>query len=82
MVASDPATTASEARSRFYFVDSQGLVTTKRGGSLQSHKIPYARTDYEKIIDLIDIIATIKPTALIGLSGIKINFITFPLAHV
>jgi malate dehydrogenase (oxaloacetate-decarboxylating)(NADP+) len=70
MLASDTDLTASEARKRFYFVDSSGLVTTKRGGKLQSHKIPYARQDYEKIEDLLDIINVVKPTALIGLSGI------------
>eukprot|EP01127_Copromyxa_protea_P013573 TRINITY_DN3678_c0_g4_i1.p1 TRINITY_DN3678_c0_g4~~TRINITY_DN3678_c0_g4_i1.p1 ORF type:complete len:535 (-),score=146.30 TRINITY_DN3678_c0_g4_i1:59-1663(-) len=71
MIASDPTLTKEDARKRFYFVDSAGLVTTKRGGSpLQAHKVPYARDDYEKITTLIEIINTVKPTALVGLSGI------------
>ena len=45
MVASDPELTVEEARKRFYFVDSQGLVTTNRGGSpLQSHKVSKIQT--------------------------------------
>ena len=34
--------TKEEARKRFYFVDTKGLVTTNRGDKLQSHKVPYA----------------------------------------
>lgn len=70
MVAQEKGLTVEEARKRFFFVDSQGLVTTNRGGTLQSHKVPFARTDYTKITDLMEVIKTIKPTALIGLSGI------------
>ena len=39
MVESEKGLTIEEARKRFYFVDSQGLVTTTRPGKLQSHKV-------------------------------------------
>eukprot|EP01126_Amoeba_proteus_P020978 TRINITY_DN2129_c0_g1_i2.p1 TRINITY_DN2129_c0_g1~~TRINITY_DN2129_c0_g1_i2.p1 ORF type:complete len:443 (+),score=103.44 TRINITY_DN2129_c0_g1_i2:467-1795(+) len=59
-----------EAKKRFYFVDSAGLVTTRRGGrQLEPHKVSYAREDFTKIEALLDVIKTVKPTALIGLSG-------------
>jgi len=59
--------TNKEARQRFWFLDSKGLVTHKRQGSLAEHKIPYARN--EKFIkNLIDVVKAVKPTALIGVS--------------
>jgi len=74
MVTAEEGLTLEEARKRFYFVDSQGLVTTNRGGKLQSHKVPYARTDYEKVESLLEIVKTVKPTSLIGLSGMGGSF--------
>lgn len=59
-----------EARKQFWLVDSQGLVTTTRGGQLAEFKKPFARTDAPKELKtLIEIIETVKPTALVGLSG-------------
>eukprot|EP01095_Lingulamoeba_sp_RSL-Kostka_P008893 TRINITY_DN302_c0_g4_i1.p1 TRINITY_DN302_c0_g4~~TRINITY_DN302_c0_g4_i1.p1 ORF type:complete len:564 (+),score=241.80 TRINITY_DN302_c0_g4_i1:22-1713(+) len=60
-----------EARSKFYFVDSRGLVTADRGDKLASHKVRYARTDNDgkQAKDLLDIIKLVKPNGLIGLSG-------------
>ena len=61
-----------ETRKRFYFIDSRGLVTSNRGDTLASHKVPFARDDVEtQITDLVDIIKEIKPTALVGLSGFQ-----------
>lgn len=51
-------------------VDSKGLITNTRGDKLAEHKIKVARTDgAPDMKDLKDIIAFVKPHALIGLSG-------------
>lgn len=60
--------TAEEARQRFWFVDSKGLVTTQRGDKLAKHKLLFAR-DEAPIGSLLDVINQVKPTALIGVSG-------------
>lgn len=60
--------TAEEARQRFWFVDSKGLVTTQRGDKLAKHKLLFAR-DEAPIGSLLDAINQVKPTALIGVSG-------------
>jgi malate dehydrogenase (oxaloacetate-decarboxylating)(NADP+) len=69
MLAADHTLTPEQCRARFYFVDSKGLVTSTRPGTLEKHKIAYARGDMKEIATLIDVIREIKPTALIGLSG-------------
>jgi len=61
-----------EARLRCWFVDSQGLVVKSRE-KLAVHKLPYAH-DHEFIPDLLSAIKTLKPTALIGVSGIGSTF--------
>ncbi|KAL0959834.1 hypothetical protein HGRIS_011511 [Hohenbuehelia grisea] len=60
-----------EARNCIWLVDSQGLVYEKRG-RLAEHKKYFARRDYTgaPLTDLLDIIAYVKPTALLGLSTI------------
>jgi len=60
--------TAEEARKNFWFIDSKGLVTHKRDGDLAEHKIPYARND-EFLPTLLDVVKSVKPTILMGLSG-------------
>jgi malate dehydrogenase (oxaloacetate-decarboxylating)(NADP+) len=62
-----------EARSRIWLVDSQGLVYDKRG-AMAEHKKLFARTDYTgpPMINLVDIIQYVKPTALLGLSTLKV----------
>ena len=57
-----------EARRLVWMVDSHGLVTHKRGGELQVHKIPYAR-DENPAPTLLDVVKRVKPTVLIGCSG-------------
>jgi len=57
-----------EARKRFWLLDSKGLVTTKRKGKLQDHKIPYAR-DEKSIEGLLEVTKQVKPTILVGVSG-------------
>ena len=56
-----------EARKNFWFLDSKGLVTTTRGDELAEHKIPYARSgEFQK--KLLDVVKTVKPTVLMGVS--------------
>ncbi len=57
-----------EARKQLWFLDSKGLITTRRGDTLKAHKIPYAR-DMEFIPTLTEVIRKVKPTVLMGLSG-------------
>jgi malate dehydrogenase (oxaloacetate-decarboxylating)(NADP+) len=64
-----------QARKQFWLVDSQGLVTTTRGGNLAEFKKPFARTDSPKEMKtLLEIIQSVKPTALVGLSGTPKSF--------
>ena len=61
-----------EARKRVWLVDSRGLVTTQRDGKIQQHKLAYARD--EEPASLAELVKRIKPTILIGASGIAGNF--------
>lgn len=63
----DEGATESEARSRCWFVDSKGLVVKSRT-DLAEHKRPYAH-DHAFVPDLPAAIETLRPTALIGVSG-------------
>lgn len=56
------------ARARCWFVDSQGLVVKSRLSKLAEHKRPYAH-DHPFVATLAEAVATLKPTALIGVSG-------------
>jgi malate dehydrogenase (oxaloacetate-decarboxylating)(NADP+) len=56
-----------QARQRCWFVDSKGLVVTSRG-DLTGHKLRYAH-DHEFVSDLPDVVESVKPTAIIGVSG-------------
>ena len=55
------------ARKRCWFIDSKGLVTKGRK-NLSDDKIPFAH-DHDVRKDLCEIIESIRPTALIGISG-------------
>ena len=56
-----------EARKRFWFIDSKGLVITTRGDKLAEHKIVYARNEkFQKT--LLEVVKSVKPTVLIGVS--------------
>jgi malate dehydrogenase (oxaloacetate-decarboxylating)(NADP+) len=64
--------TEDEARRKFFFVDSNGLVTLDRGDKLAEHKVYFARDDnkgrqYQSLSRLIDFV---QPTILMGLSTI------------
>jgi len=58
---------AEEARNCCYFVDTKGLLVTGRK-EMASHKLPYAK-DHPPLNDLSEVIQTLKPSVLIGLSG-------------
>ena len=61
-----------EAKKRFWFVDSQGLVTLDRPGKLAEHKVYFARDDNngQQFKTLEEIVEYVKPTILMGLSTI------------
>ncbi|MEJ5301397.1 MAG: NAD-dependent malic enzyme [Thermodesulforhabdaceae bacterium] len=59
--------TLEEAKERCWYVDSKGLVVKSRE-DLTEHKREFAH-DYPFLPDLLSAIETIKPTALIGVSG-------------
>jgi malate dehydrogenase (oxaloacetate-decarboxylating)(NADP+) len=56
-----------EARERCCFFDTQGLLTSNRE-HIAHHKLRYAR-DMEPNDDFMDVVNTLKPTAILGLSG-------------
>ena len=56
-----------EAREHCWFVDSKGLVTKSRE-NLAVHKLPYAH-QHDGCADFLSAVNTLKPTAIIGLSG-------------
>ncbi|APG28889.1 NAD-dependent malic enzyme [Syntrophotalea acetylenivorans] len=56
-----------QARQRCWFVDSKGLVVKNRK-ELAIHKRPFAH-DYPQQTDLLRAVRSLKPTALIGVSG-------------
>ncbi len=58
---------ADEARKRCWFVDSQGLLVSSRE-SMAEHKKPYAH-EHPPLASLLDAVKTLKPTAILGLSG-------------
>jgi malate dehydrogenase (oxaloacetate-decarboxylating)(NADP+) len=64
--------TEDEARRKFWFVDSNGLVTADRGDKLADHKVYFARDDNagKQIQSLGRLIDFVKPTILMGLSTI------------
>ena len=64
-----------EARQLCWFVDSQGLVVRERSAKLAQHKLPYAH-DHQPLATLAEAVASLRPTALIGVSGIPDQFTT------
>ena len=63
----------AEARARCWFVDSKGLLVKNRGDVLAAHKVPYAH-DHPFIATLAEAVKVLKPTALIGVSGMPKAF--------
>ncbi|XP_058213739.1 NADP-dependent malic enzyme-like isoform X2 [Rhododendron vialii] len=62
-----------EARKKIWLVDSKGLIVSSRKDSLQHFKKPWAH-EHEPVKDLLDAIKAIKPTVLIGSSGVGKTF--------
>jgi malate dehydrogenase (oxaloacetate-decarboxylating)(NADP+) len=61
------------ARDRCWFVDTKGLVVKGRGDTLAEHKVPYAH-DFPFIQTLAEAVKVLRPTALIGVSGMANGF--------
>lgn len=63
----------SEAQSCFWLVDSHGMVTLDRGDDLAEHKKYLARSDNngKQFPSLEETAENVKPTILIGLSGVR-----------
>ncbi|PSS07399.1 NADP-dependent malic enzyme like [Actinidia chinensis var. chinensis] len=62
-----------QSRQRIWLVDSKGLIVRSRMESLQHFKKPWAH-EHEPVKTLIDAIKAIKPTVLIGSSGVGRTF--------
>jgi malate dehydrogenase (oxaloacetate-decarboxylating)(NADP+) len=60
-----------EAKSKFYLVDTKGLVTQDRGDKLAEHKKYFARPDNagQQFKTLEQVIEYVQPTALVGLAA-------------
>ncbi len=67
-IADEHSMTLEQARKLVWMCDSKGLVTTTREGTLDKHKIPYAR-DEKPAPELLDVVKRVKPTIMIGASG-------------
>ncbi|GAA5960500.1 hypothetical protein JCM3765_003657 [Sporobolomyces pararoseus] len=61
-----------EAKSKFWLVDSKGLVAHNRGDKLPSHKEYLARSDPStpRLSNILEVLKHVKPTALLGLSTV------------
>jgi len=67
-IADEHSLSTEEARKLVWMVDSRGLVTTRREGTLAEHKLAYARDD-EPAKTLLEVVDRVKPTVLIGAAG-------------
>ncbi|XP_021275751.1 NADP-dependent malic enzyme [Herrania umbratica] len=62
-----------ETRKKVWLVDSKGLIVSSRKESLQHFKKPWAH-EHEPVKDLLGAVKAIKPTVLIGSSGVGRTF--------
>ncbi|OMP11759.1 Malic oxidoreductase [Corchorus capsularis] len=62
-----------ETRKKIWLVDSKGLIVSSRKESLQHFKQPWAH-EHEPVKDLLGAVKAIKPTVLIGSSGVGRTF--------
>eukprot|EP00126_Sphaerothecum_destruens_P011884 Sdes_comp20967_c0_seq12m18971 len=61
-----------EARKKFWLVDHLGLLTSNR--DLTSFQRPFARTDESKLLELLQVVKKVKPTMILGLTGVGGTF--------
>ncbi|XP_048321470.2 NADP-dependent malic enzyme [Ziziphus jujuba] len=66
-------TPVEETRKKIWLVDSKGLIVNSRKDSLQHFKKPWAH-EHEPVKDLLGAVKAIKPTVLIGSSGVGRTF--------
>jgi malate dehydrogenase (oxaloacetate-decarboxylating)(NADP+) len=59
---------ANKARKRIWMLDSRGLVTSDRPGTMEEHKRVYAQPG-PPLTDLPEVIRRVRPSALIGVCG-------------
>ncbi|KAL4572265.1 hypothetical protein LXL04_019035 [Taraxacum kok-saghyz] len=62
-----------ETRKKIFLVDSKGLIVSSRKESLQHFKQPWAH-DHEPLTTLLEAVKAIKPSVLIGTSGVGQTF--------
>ncbi|CAL5421790.1 unnamed protein product [Camellia sinensis] len=62
-----------EMHKKIWLVDSKGLIVSSCKNSLQHFKKPWA-LEHEPVKDLLDAVKAIKPTVLIGSSGVERTF--------
>jgi malate dehydrogenase (oxaloacetate-decarboxylating)(NADP+) len=63
----------AEARKRCWFVDSRGLLVKDRGDAMPAHKLPFAH-EADPVSSLAGAVEKIRPTALVGVSGVPRAF--------
>ncbi|ESW24906.1 hypothetical protein PHAVU_004G170800 [Phaseolus vulgaris] len=62
-----------ETRKKIWLVDSKGLIVSSRKDSLQHFKKPWAH-EHEPVDSLLEAVKVIKPTVLVGSSGVGKTF--------
>jgi malate dehydrogenase (oxaloacetate-decarboxylating)(NADP+) len=71
--AMDEGLSEKQARELCWFIDSKGLVVRERLSGLAHHKLPYAH-DHPCVTGLDEAVELLRPTALIGVSGMPGTF--------
>ncbi|CAK0786805.1 hypothetical protein CVIRNUC_010019 [Coccomyxa viridis] len=70
LISKETGISFDEAKKHIYMMDSKGLITTKRGDKLPSHKQVMAHgDDIPNMKEMKEVIKHVKPHALIGLTG-------------
>lgn len=62
--------TKEEAQANFFVCDQFGLLAKSRASSLTAEQLPFARDDLPDGLSLEDTVKEVKPTVLLGLSGV------------
>jgi malate dehydrogenase (oxaloacetate-decarboxylating)(NADP+) len=65
--------TEAEARERFWILDDKGLLGAGRTGE-NEFQTPWIRSDYPDRLSLLETISQVKPTVLLGLTGVTSLF--------